>query len=396
MTDTSEPGRGRSRGDAPSWRVASVFVVPCVAGLSFLPFLTFRPNRIVSGDGLYLWQPDAAGVTPIGFAALVILAVVTLLPMPQPGRAIAALGGVVGALVLAALGAKGLLAGAPDFARVSLGGGFWIAVMFFSLSGADAVARMALRPLARVGIMLAVALGLAGALAGGMFSYLSILQEYEANADAFNGAITGHLLLVFGSLIPALVIGLPLGRLCHVSPRLRSVALPVLNVLQTTPSIAMFGLLMVPLAALVTAVPVLREFGIGGIGAAPAIIALALYALLPIVANTMAGFAAVPAEMLEAGRGMGMGRGRLLRQIELPLATPVILTGVRIVVVQNIGLAAVAALIGGGGFGTLVFRGMGQTAMDLVLLGTLPILALAIAATILFDAAIELMTARRR
>jgi osmoprotectant transport system permease protein len=129
---------------------------------------------------------------------------------------------------------------------------------------------------------------------------------------------------------------------------------------------------------------------VGGIGAAPAIVALALYALLPIVANTYAGLAGVPETMRDAGRGMGMSRARLLARVELPLAAPVILTGIRIVVVQNIGLAAVAALIGGGGFGTLVFRGMGQAAMDLVLLGTVPIVAMAILASLLFDVGIEL------
>ncbi len=392
--DDSETGARPAA--AASWRVASVFALPCIAGLGLLPFLSFRPNRIVSGDGIYLWQSGDAGASLPGFALLVALTLLTLLPLRQQLRAAAALAGIALALALAGSGADTLLADAPQFARVSLGGGFWIAVAFLSLTLADATARLALRPLLRVGLLAALGAALALALGSGYFDRLSILQEYEANADAFSDAIGRHLLLVLGSLAPALAIGLPLGRLCHVSQRARRLALPLLNVLQTTPSIAMFGLLMVPLAALVAALPELRRIGIAGIGAAPAIIALALYALLPIVANTMAGFAAVPAAMLEAGRGMGMTRGALLRRVELPLAAPVILTGVRIVVVQNVGLAAVAALIGGGGFGTLVFRGMGQTAMDLVLLGTLPILALALAATVLFDAATELMSTRRR
>ena len=98
----------------------------------------------------------------------------------------------------------------------------------------------------------------------------------------------------------------------------------------------------------------------------------------------------MPPAVVDAARGMGLSRRQLLTQVELPLALPVILTGIRIVLVQNIGLATVAALIGGGGFGTFVFQGIGQTAMDLVLLGAVPTVALAFAAAVMLDAAIDL------
>ena len=124
---------------------------------------------------------------------------------------------------------------------------------------------------------------------------------------------------------------------------------------------------------------------------APAVIALFLYSLLPIVANTVAGLARVSPAAVEAARGMGMTGGQILRNIELPLALPVILTGVRIVLVQNIGLVTVAALIGAGGLGAFVFQGIGQTAIDLVLLGALPIIALALCAAVLLDALIEVI-----
>ncbi|WP_051402189.1 ABC transporter permease [Lutibaculum baratangense] len=359
-----------------------------------LPFLSFRPNRIVSGEGVQVWDV-AEGWGLVGTAALFVLAGATVLAGRQAARALLGFLGVALAMAVAGAGAKDLMADAPQFARVSLGGGFWLSCAFFALAAADALMRLDLRPLVRLAVAGFVAAALAAALASGWFDSLSLMQEYRANADTFAAAFRGHLILVGGSLLPALAIGLPLGWLCHVSSRARAVAVPILNILQTTPSIAMFGLLMIPLAALVAAIPELRRFGIAGIGVTPALIALTLYSLLPVVANTMAGFRAVPVETREAGRAMGMTRWTLLRQVELPLAAPVILTGVRIVVVQNIGLAAVAALIGGGGFGTLVFRGMGQTAMDLVLLGTLPIIAMAIVATILFDAAIDTMQRRR-
>ncbi|MBM9593398.1 ABC transporter permease [Rhodobacteraceae bacterium MCCB 386] len=356
-----------------------------------LPFLTVRPNRIVSGDPLYLWE--AAG--GLAVAALLAAALVPLISGPalRGGLSVA---GVALALFLVGREADARLAEAGDLARISLGGGFWLMVASFALAAAEGLSRLEPPPLLRLGLTALMAAAFGTALVSGWFDGLSIMQEYRANAGAFRSAFWGHLLLVGGSLLPALAIGLPLGRACFASPRWRRAAIPILNILQTTPSIAMFGLLMVPLAALVAAVPDLRRLGVAGVGATPALIALTLYSLLPIVTNTVAGFAAIPAQSREAGRAMGMTRRGLLIQVELPLAAPIILTGVRIVVVQNIGLAAIAALIGGGGFGTLIFRGMGQTAMDLVLLGTLPIVALAIVATIVLDAVIDLLKGRRR
>jgi osmoprotectant transport system permease protein len=151
------------------------------------------------------------------------------------------------------------------------------------------------------------------------------------------------------------------------------------------PSIALFGLLLVPLSALAAAFPGLAALGIGGIGMAPAIIALILYSLLPVVRNGVAGLAGVDAGVIDAARGMGMSRRQLFWQVELPLAMPLLLAGLRIVIVQAIGLAVVAALIGAGGLGTFVFEGLGQYAADLVLLGALPAIGLALAADFLLQ-----------
>jgi len=372
---------------APARRAALVYAGPALGGLALLPLLDFRANRIVGGDGVMAWA--ATGGSAYATALLAALALGTILSGSQVLRLALALAALALLGWMAGQGAEALMAEASEFARVSLGGGFWIAAAFLALAAADAAARIGLRAMVRIALLAGPVAALALALQTGFFDDLSILREYQANRDVFDAALAGHLRLVLGALVPALLIGLPLGWLCFARPRARAVILPVLNILQTTPSIAMFGLLMVPLGALARSYPGLRDWGVGGIGAAPAIVALALYALLPIAANTYAGLSGVPAAMREAGRGMGLSPARLLAQVELPLALPVILTGIRITVVQTIGLAAVAALIGGGGFGTLVFRGMGQAAMDLVLLGTLPIVALAIAASLAFDAMIE-------
>ena len=153
---------------------------------------------------------------------------------------------------------------------------------------------------------------------------------------------------------------------------------------------ALFGLLIAPLGWVAVNVPGAYDLGIRGIGTTPAFVALFLYSLLPVVANTVAGLATVPRQTREAARGSGMTPVQRLFQVEFPLALPVILTGIRIVLVQNIGLATIAALIGGGGFGTFVFQGLGQMATDLVLLGALPTVVLAFVAAVFLDALIEM------
>src|SRR5690606_921082 len=122
---------------------------------------------------------------------------------------------------------------------------------------------------------------------------------------------------------------------------------------------ALFGLLIAPLAWVAANVPLAAALGVSGIGMAPALVALFAYSLLPVVANTVVGREGVPPAADDAARGMGMTDWQRLFQVELPLAFPVILTGIRIVLVQNIGLATIAALIGGGGFGVFVFQGIG-------------------------------------
>jgi osmoprotectant transport system permease protein len=216
------------------------------------------------------------------------------------------------------------------------------------------------------------------------------MKEYANRAESFWREARQHLWLAFGSMLAACLVGLPLGLASHRVPALRAAILQGLSIVQTIPSIALFGILIAPLGFLAANVPLAAALGIRGIGAAPAFIALFLYSLLPVVANTMAGLSQVPADVTEAARGMGLSRRQRLVQIELPLALPVILAGIRIVLVQNLGLATIAALIGGGGFGTFVFQGIGQTAIDLVLLGAIPTVALSFAAAIILDAIIDL------
>jgi osmoprotectant transport system permease protein len=254
------------------------------------------------------------------------------------------------------------------------------------------VARLRLKPVMRLVLLAGIAVAVAAILWSGLWNDLSVLREYANRRDDFWREAGTHVVLALGSLVAATVIGIPLGIFCERVPRLRNMILNVLNAVQTIPSIALFGLLIAPLAWIAANVPGAAAIGIAGIGTTPALVALFLYSLLPVVANTVSGLDGVPADAEEAARGMGMTRSQRLFQVELPLAFPVILTGIRIVLVQNIGLATVAALIGGGGFGVFVFQGVGQTAMDLVLLGAVPTVALAFAAGAVLDAVVEMVS----
>jgi osmoprotectant transport system permease protein len=228
----------------------------------------------------------------------------------------------------------------------------------------------------------------------GLFDALSLAREYASRRETFAAALLRHVELVVAAIVPALIIGVPLGLLALRRKRFEVPLFAVLNLLQTVPSIALFGLLIAPLSSLAGAFPVLGTLGVGGVGPAPAIIALVLYALLPIARNTLAGIGGVSPSAIDAARGMGMTPRQIFWRVEAPLAAPVLLAGLRIVTVQAIGLAVVAALIGAGGLGTFVFDGLGQYATSLVLLGSLPAIVLALAADFLLRLAANTLRGR--
>ncbi len=180
--------------------------------------------------------------------------------------------------------------------------------------------------------------------------------------------LTGeHIVLVGISSAIAILIGIGMGIVGTRHAPLRRVSVTIASVLQTIPSLALFGFLLpVPL--------------IGGIGRHTAIICLILYSLLPILRNTIVGITTVDAPVREAAVAMGMTDGQLLRMVELPLAAPTIIAGIRIAVVTNIGTAVIAAVIGGGGLGVLIFRGVASVDTLQILAGAIPAAALALIA----------------
>lgn len=176
-----------------------------------------------------------------------------------------------------------------------------------------------------------------------------------------------HIGLVGASMAIALVIGLPLGVTLVGRAKLQRWVIGGANVVQTIPSLALFGFLI--------PVP-----WIGGIGASTAIVALSLYALLPILRNTCTGIAEVDPAVIESARGMGMTPWQVLWQVQLPLAAPVLLAGIRVSTAMCIGIATIAAAIGAGGLGVFIFRGLAMVNNQVILAGAIPAAFLAIAA----------------
>ena len=371
--------------------LGAVLVTAAAAALLFLPFVLFKANRILPGDPRSLAQVLPAWGA-VGCAAVLAIAAVAALWIANARARLAAGARRRGCRRARGRCRRGCAHSAGRLCRARRPGG--------CVLDAD---RVPGAPRDRCGdahqpgpalrvLFLAGSLAVAGlVLAHGTFDHLSVMREYAVNAVRFAHEARRHLELAFGSLAAAALAGLPLGVLCHRLPRLRPGILGTLNVIQTIPAIALFGILMAPLGALAAAVPLADRLGIRGIGAAPAVVALFLYSLLPIVANTVAGLKRVSRAAVEAAHGMGMTSWQVLTRVELILALPVILTGVRVVLVQNIGMVTVAALIGGGGLGAFVFQGIGQTAIDLVLLGAIPIVTLAFSAALVLDALVELL-----
>ena len=383
--------------------VLLVLAATGIAAASGLAFLTHAPNRLVSGTGISLAQTVTAGdglSTAFALAATLIPALLLGAGIfLQPRRTVhfwvaaaatSLLAGLVGvaaghAARLAFMAADSTGGGVlPGIARTSFGGAFWILAALAWLAAGDAVRRLGLTPLWRFAANALVIAPVLVLLATGALDSLSLLREYANRQDVFDAALLRHAQLVAASLAPALAVGVPLGvasaRNGKFMVAVRPALFATLNVIQTIPSIALFGLLMAPLALLAASVPALARWGVKGIGMAPAVIALALYSLLPLVRSTAAGLSQVPRPVVDAALGMGLSPRQVFWRVEVPLALPVFLAGLRVATVQTIGMAVVAALIGAGGFGAIMFQGLLGGALDLVLLGVVPVVAMAVLA----------------
>lgn len=390
-----------------------------------LPWLEIKPNRIAGGVLRTLWEWNS-----LWPCVLVLLW----------GLVGWARGRLQGLLLGLAVLAWGLLAGGmaqhylqaqPDSARASPAAGFWLTILAFYVGYFAAYRRGGVLSLAPLPLVLGLLVGL------GAFDRLGPLVELASWREEFTEELWRHLALAATAVILSVAVGVPLGVLAARGGGFGWV-LSLVGFLQTIPSLALFGLMLPLLAALsqsvrletvlallligfwalrwlwamsrglalALALPLtllalilggvwlygllgpdglhvvlnapLAESGVRGIGAAPALLALTLYALLPVVLNVHTGLHGVPGPAKDAGRGMGMSPAQLFWRVEFPLALPLIVEGIRGAAVLTIGITTVAALIGAGGLGFFVLRGVESGSNDMVLLGALPVIGLAL------------------
>ena len=350
--------------------MAATGSIIALAGLFLRPLVIVRPNRIADGQPQSLFASAGAGLSVALLVALLLALAVAF--VSQRWRGIALLSAAIaafGVLLFAVGGAAAHLMPTGDTTvRISVGSGAWLALAGVGILWFQG-ARTTRVPWSGVGAAaVAVALTVAAGALGGL-GQLSLAIEYR-NQDSFWFYTGNHIVLSLGGMALGALFGVPLGVLSARTKRVRSAVIPLVSIVQTVPSLALFGLMMVPLAAL----------NLPSIGTLPTLIALTLYALLPIVRNAYLGIAGVDPAIIDAGLGMGMSRWQLLWRVELPLALPLLLEGLRSALVLTVGIAAVMAIAGAQDLGTIVFLAFGSQANDLVLLGALPMVVIAILA----------------
>lgn len=428
---------------SPPRLVKPVVLLACVLGLmaAALPWVNFRPNRLVLGEGRTLAALALTGwvLLPAAWAGLLATGWLKL-GWQRLLAPLLLLGAAYGSSRFLGQAAASLVTEDNPFARVSPAAGVWLSIAALYV-GSFAVSRV-WRP---AGVAAALAFALPAALGG--WQTLGLMQEYANVSDTFWPQLGTHVALSVVALLLAALLGFPLGTLAARDRRLSGSILGFASFLQTIPSVALFGLLLPAFAALGQGVSVgtfvstalgalllgwalsrvralrlagsllillgaqalllllglgllgavqtwlggegleagalawaapLSAWGVRGIGAAPALLALTLYALLPIVVSTFVGLRSVPAALTDAARGMGLTETQILWRAELPVALPHLLEGLRAGLVLTFGLTTIAALIGAGGLGFFIQRGVEGNVPDLVLLGALPIVLLAL------------------
>lgn len=375
--------------------VSSTLVLLGAFALACLPLMRSAPNRMLSGQAVTVWEVLQTSPSAIWASFLLVLVLNLMGCVLRSSQLIlwlrASFACMLIVLLLALAGgyAQHVALTQSPIARTSLGAAYWCLVVLAWLLAADCMQRLRARLLPRAALTAVTLLLITLMLTTGWCDQLSIMKEYFNRADIFGAAIWRHIQIVLLTMLPTLLIGIPMGWWVHQQRSANGKVFAVLNIIQTIPSIALFGLLMTPLALLATNFPTLAQMGISGVGLAPGVIALVLYSLLPVVRGTLAGLDQVPSAVVNAARGMGMSPAQLAWRVKLPLSLPVLLSGVRSATIAAVGMATVTGLIGAGGLGAIMFEGLFSSAQDLVLLGVAPIVALALITDALFKLLIQ-------
>jgi osmoprotectant transport system permease protein len=369
----------------------AVYSLIALFALIFMKIVEVKPNRIVNGERFTAYEFIGWPVLLVGTGFLLI-AVLSVSTWKMKGLMTIVTGAFLFTFFLYLMGLNGQVAASgSNSIRVSLSMGFYILLVMIYLLFGHVMARKDKYLILQKSVAILIFISMIIFVYLGLFDGFSIVKEYGIKKNQFMESLTTHLFLSLGSVTFGSLIAIPLGYLAYRRKKLESAVMVPLSIVETIPSLSLFGILLVPLAGL-GRIDFFRSLGISGIGWAPAFVALTLYTLLPIGRNTLVGFTTVGRDVIEAAQGMGMSRKQIFRKIEFPLALPIIITGVRIALVQTVGGAVIAGLVGGGGLGTFVFLGLAEASQDLVLLGVIPIVLL----TLTLDKTLKLVIDRIR
>lgn len=377
MTAESISARAASGSGLAPYGVALAWLCAIATCLVGLPLLTLAENRLALGR-------PVPGTDLIGGSAVLALAVglVGFLCMAR-GRGPWAARLAVGAFAIAlpclaetlGHGAARTLIGAAQAARVSLSSGAWLLLALLSGALGLAIRRSGIPGL---GIATGIVLGLAlvGMAHLGRFDALSLAVEYAARRETVHAALREHLLLSGAALLLATVGAI----LLSLWRRGQGLVALLLAGIQVVPAVALLGGLVALTSGLLRALPDLRTVGLSALGPVPAVVAIGAYLLLPLWRGLTLALRAPDPATLDAALALGLTPLRILAGLRLQLGAPVLVGALRVAAVQSLGLATLAALVGAGGLGRIVFEGMAQFASDLILLGAIPVIALSLAA----------------
>jgi osmoprotectant transport system permease protein len=397
----------RSRGAVDDRRKTATASALLAIGSLFLPFFDLRANRVAAAAGFSVFASSPGTLIIVTMLIPPLLLAASAFPR-RPALAAALQAAASFAAVLAAAFAAAAFAeaafaenahGLGPFWRwgVGIGGWLYVAATFLPNLGRRSVgdrrnSGAGSQYWGSIAGLVAAAVVAARAASTDVAARWGLVAEIGAQSARLLRETGNHVRLTAIAVGLAVVLGVPAAVGAFARPRMRRIVFPALSLLQTVPSIALFGLLIAPLAALGRAVPVLARLGIRGIGDAPALIALTLYALYPVIRYSFAALESIDPGVIDASEGMGMKKAQLWLLVRLPLAMPVILHGIRVALVQTIGNATLAKLIGGSGLGVFVFEGLGQASADMVLIGMIAIILLTLGADRLLGALIAVLT----
>ncbi|MCX7831415.1 MAG: ABC transporter permease [Actinobacteria bacterium] len=365
-------------------RANTTLIVVSLLSLLTGSFIVYRKNRILDGFSKTAFQVTGHELFILMLLIFSLVALIDLiLPLLERKREgllrifqIALLSSIL-ALVLTIVGneASSFDKKFGEYTRVSFGYSFWIFLACIAL-----LKKRIYNSISNQGVRFftfcLVILVLVIPFLNGSLKEISIMKEYRNYIDTFNAEFRRHLFLSLGSVLAAIIIGVPLGVLTARRDSIKRRVFEFLNVIQVVPTLSLIGFLMIPLSWVGERFSVAQSIGIRGVGWAPAFIVLFLYAIYPIVRNTVAAIDSLSEGYLEVARGIGLSSRTIFLKIELPLSLSVITAGIKVALVQTSAGTILAALVGGGGLGVFIFLGLAQTAQDLVFLGLLPIVFL--------------------